>query len=328
MDIKEIIKNKTFWIASLALASMIFFVAMSSSKMYQSDMDVLFLPKSEVSVSNIEQIIANAKQIPFSLSFYDKLVENNPDIDDEVADLPDAARKDFWNSKIETKQLGKSGVVRITIFSSDQMQAEMLSRQTANNLVIAMSRYYNIKTDLDMRIIDGPIVSQTGKTNIFLIIFLSLIFGLILGLFVSLLTELIVDRIKNEKDDRQTEFKKQPLTLANFSFPILGGAENKKTLPAEPENVFDFNIKKEREIAEPAVVEESFRVSEKKAAAPANLPIAEEEIPFDFKSQPEKEMQFVEKIVSDAVSKDTSREATPEEVKARLNKLLSGDILK
>lgn len=328
MDIKEIIKNKTFWIASLALAIMIFFVAMSSSKMYQSDMDVLFLPKSETAVRNVEQIIANAKQIPFSLSFYNKLVESNSDIDDEAFELPDAKRKDFWNSKIETNQIEKSGAVRITIFSSNQMQAEILSRQTANNLIVAMSRYYNIKTELDMRIIDGPIVSQTRKTNIFLWIFLSLIFGLIAGLFVSILTELIADRIENEKGDRQTEFKKQPLTLANFSFPILGGMENKKTLPAEPENVFDFNIKKEREIVEPAIVEESFTVGEKKAAAPANLPIAEEEISFDFKSQPEEEMQFVEKIVSDAVSKDTAREATPEEVKARLNKLLSGDILK
>jgi len=290
-------------------------------------MDVLLLPKSEMSVRNIEQIIANAKQIPLSLSFYNKLIEINSDIEDEASELPDAKRKDFWNSKIQTTQIGNSGVVRLTTFASDQMQAEILSRQSASSLVVVMSRYYNIKTDLDMRIIDGPIASQTTKTNIFLWIFLSLILGLILGLIVSLLTELIVGKIENKKDDRQIGFGTQPARLTNFSFPIFG-TDNKKILPVESESIFNFNIKKEREIVEPVVIEESFAVAEKKATAPANLPIAEEEVSFDFKSQPEEEMQFVEKIVSDAVSKDNAREATPEEVKARLNKLLSGDILK
>lgn len=327
MNIKEIIKNKTFWSVSLALAIIIFFIAINSNKPYQSSMDVLFLPKSDVSVRNVEQIIANAKQIPLSLSFYNKLIEINSDIEDEASELPDAKRKDFWNSKIETKQIGKSGVVRLTTFAPDQMQAEILSRQTANSLMVVMSRYYNIKTDLDIRIIDGPITSQFTKTNIFLWIFLSLILGLILGFIVSFLTELIVGKIENKKDNRQIELEAQPTRFANFSFPIFG-TENKKTLPIEPESIFDFNIKKEREILEPAVIEESFAVAGKKAAAPSNLPIADEEILFDSKSQPEEEMQFVEKIVSDAVSKDSSREATPEEVKARLNKLLSGDVLK
>jgi capsular polysaccharide biosynthesis protein len=323
----EILKNKIFWISSAVIAMVIFLVAINSNRVYQSNMDVLFLPKSEIAVRNVEQIIANAKQIPLSLSFYDSLIENNSDIEDVAAELPDAKRKDFWNSKIETKQIEKSSVVRLTTFASDQMQAEVLSRQTANSLVIVMSRYYNIKTDLDMRIIDGPIADQITKTNIFLWIFLSLILGLILGVFVNILTEFIVGKIENKKKDRQIKIRPEPAGLANFSFPMVG-MESAKTLPAEPESVFKFNVEQEREIVEPAVIEESFVVTEKKAAAPANLPIAEEEVLLDFKSQPKEHAQFVEKIVSDALSKDVTREATEEEVKARLNKLLNGDILK
>ena len=347
---KDMLKNKLFWIFSVLFAVGVFLVAINSSRTYQSNMDVLFLPKSEMAVNDMNQIVANAKQIPLSLSFYNKLLENNADIEDGAVELPDAKRKDFWNSEIEVEQIGKSGAVRIAVFSSNPLQAEITSRAAANGLVVVMSNYYDIKTDLNMRIIDGPITKNIARLNVYLWTLLSLLVGFIFSFVINSLVDFVVEKIGSIRSASQIEsapIEYQP-AFPSLSFPKMEIGK-KEDVPLETEDIFNFNVENEQALVEARIETKpekkegttvAFMAGSKKAAAPANLPIAEEEFSFDETLPVEeneekintpielpKEIESVKPVV-DAAPIDVTREATPEEVKERLNKLLSGGIFK
>jgi hypothetical protein len=309
MNIKEIIKNRLFWMVSILLSVIIFVLALNASKTFEAQTTILFLPKTEVTVLNINQIIENAKQL---------------------------SRKE----KIEAKQIGKSGMLKLDVSSETQIKAESLGRQTTRELLDTMSGYYNVKTDLDMRIVGKPTVAQIVKINVGLWIFLSLLLGFAIGFlfnsFFTILSQNDLEKIAEPVAEKSIESQIAPIELPKVSFSETR-VEKSGNL-SKIRNIFNFNTEGEASLAQS---KKDFTVSEKKAAAPANLPIAEEDPNFSFSNEttlPEvpavenideiKEVKPVETMIAEAAAVDTTREATPEEVKARLNKLLSGDMLK
>jgi len=284
---KEIFNSLKFWITGVVLAVIIFFAGISLNSRYQSEVRILILPKSEIASRNSQQIIANAQEIPYSLSFYNKLVENNGDIGDEAEEFSNAKRKEFWNSKLKIKIKGQSGILSININDKSQWQAQVLSRAVAQNIAIVMSHYYNVKTDLDIRIIDGPIVSTFKDYSNKAWIFSSLILGFLISFAIGLI-KLFIVRIPVPEKITPLE------NVFSKSF--------KKTIPEE-----EFKIEK-RKPENPFIIE-------KKASAPTNLPTGKtNELEAFIKEKKEKE------------PKKTSREATPEEIKERLNRLLRGEM--
>ncbi|MDO8241191.1 MAG: hypothetical protein Q7T51_04395 [Candidatus Moranbacteria bacterium] len=328
MDMRQTFKAVTFWLATVVVAVVFFVVAMGTNKTFQVETDILLLPKNDWTARNIDQIIGNAKQIPMSLSFYDKLLEKNSDIEDSASQLADAQRKSAWNAMVSVEQIRRSGVVRVKTFNDVQLQAEIVNKQTAADLIFVMGKYYTME-DLGMKKIDGPIVSAvTKKDSVAKVAMISLVLGLLVGLLFQFLLTLFAKNSDGEdlmveefvEQPREMEDEKKSFSFPKFSFPDFGQAfGDKKTL--------DFNIEEEAALVAPKMNE--LIGGEKKAAAPANLPIAEEDFSFSATpAQPVEKTESAEMIVSDAVAKDTTHEATPEEVKERLNKLLSGGIFK
>lgn len=277
---KEMLKSKYFWLLAILVAAVIFSVGINSQKAYQSEIKILILPRSAVLAGTIDQIIENAQEIPRSLSFYDKLVELNPDIEDGSFNMSDQKRKDAWNSRIEIKRIGRSGIISISALSNDQAQAETISNQVAKDLATVMGKYYNAETDLDMRVIDGPIVYLISQAKIINWVLISLLIGLFFSLFIFLTAGIF-----SKKVFAPETAEKSTLSLANL----------KK---------YDFwKLTPEK-------------IQDKKAPAPANLPIGNE--PLIAVAEEPKELSVEEK-------KYLHREATPEEVKERLNRLLRGN---
>jgi len=274
------LKSKYFWLLALLIAAVVFSFGINSEKKYQSEIRLLILPKSEIAAGNIEQIIENAKEIPRSLSFYDKLVEIDPSIEDGSFNLPDEKRRVAWNSKIEIKRIDKSGIISISAFGSDQAKAENISNRIADDLVIVMSKYYDIKVDLDMRRIDGPISYLVSQTNIQNWIVFSLFVGFFFSLFIFL-----ISGIFSEKVPVSSEPVKSPISW---------------------EGLEKYDFRKTAQLHEQS----------KKAPAPENLPISVEPMKEEI-AQP------IE--LTHEETKHLHREATPEEVKARLNRLLRGN---
>lgn len=251
------------------------------NKTYDAEVRILLLPKSAAAAENASQIIKNAREIPRSLSFYDRLIANYPDITDRSAGMSGEKRLAFWNSKIKLSQIRASGVVKIDSFDPVQSQAELISVKVANDLSVVLGKYYNAETDLAVRFIDGPIVYQVSGADLTQLIFFSALVGILFGIIFYFLVKLI----SREKAPAEN--------LNKFAFGKEKTPYSPETIEEIPEEVYSFD---------------------KKAEAPANLPTAEEiseETPKYFPLESEKS--------------GTAREATPDEVRERLNKLLRGD---
>ncbi|MDP1619839.1 MAG: hypothetical protein Q8M12_02475 [bacterium] len=330
---KEILKKKIFWGVSIVLAAVVFIAATDANKAYRAETSILFLPKTETATRNIDQIIANAQEIPLALSFYDKLLQKNPGITDAAADLPAMERKEFWNSQVETARIGKSGLIKLSAFGANQAEAESLDRFAISDLLVVLSNYYNIKTDLDIRIVDGPISSEVVRMDVWLRVSASLASGLIIGfllsIFFTIMSEAELGNFAKLAGDGSKEVKKEPAAgLPKVSF---GETRTEKKEPAaEVKDIFNFDTEKEASLVRP---KKEIVTSEKKAAAPSNLPVSEEEFIFNISTEADlpvsskiesEEAKPLEEMIADAVAADTTREATPEEVKERLNKLLKG----
>lgn len=300
------IKSKLFLLIFIIAAIIIFIAGINSGRVYKSEADILLLPKNEQTTRNIEQIMANAKQIPFSLSFYNKMLELNPDIEDAAASLPDYKRKDFWKEELEIMRIKNSGILKISVFNGSQFQSEITSRQVAQSLSMVLSRYYDIRTDLDIRIIDGPIVSNVVRSTFIGWIIISLLAGFASAFLVYFIVNFLPKADIKEELAEKLHFREEPSIFPKFSFPP---SSMKGKTPD-----FDFTFPTEEQIER-----ETYIPGGKKASAPENLPIVEiaEEAPvaMGLETKP---------VQPEEMTKKSTREATPEEVKERLNKLLSG----
>jgi capsular polysaccharide biosynthesis protein len=318
----NIFTSKSFWISAILIVAVVFIAGLNVNKNYRGETDILFLPKNDSTTRNIRQILENAKTIPGSFSFYTKMLELNADIEDEFAGLPDNKVKSGWQDKIEVTEIGKSGVIRVNIFDKDQFQAEIISRQTAGDIVAVLGRYYS-QAELEMRIIDGPIIYASSFSNkIYRLVLISLLSGFLIGSAISLLVKVF----------SQSEM--------DFNLESLGKYFKPKN-NEEEDPLFSkyFSINRQEnhtektEFGMPKIesLEEEYHL-EKRAEAPSNLPIAEEIILEHDKiaeetqasSSPEQMEQTEVFPIKEIPEIKVMREATAEEVKARLNKLLNG----
>lgn len=325
----ELTQNKKIFLTSAIIVAIVFFLSFwKNDRAYSSEMDILFLPKNEAISKNLQSVIKNAQEISATLSFYNEIVKN-PDISDPVEELPDDKRKKYWDSKITVKHADGDNIIRLFVVSDDISQAEIINRQATATLISSMSHYYNIKTELDMRIVDGPIITRTSGKNIYILIIYSLISGILTGIVTSWVSSLFPGPQKQRKKspftvgaEKETDYFSPRKTLGNI-------------FPAE-EAPFEIRKKEEeKKISEKQkeVVADKIVSGGSKASAPINLPVADDIAIQEMQAQlygngKKQEAQAEEKPIkedSDAQPEtDIFREATPEEVKERLNKLLSG----
>jgi len=182
----------------------------------------------------------------------------------------------------------------------------MLSQKTADTLFNVVSNFYNIKTDIGISIIDGPIVSSVLRKWLF-VITLSLIVGLTTSWALSILLGLLEKTFKLGT----YSFKKSP----------LAGLKDRFNTPIKKET----SIEKKKEDFFEDVPYHFKEISDKKSAiksssAPSNLPIADE-MSFIFEDPKEEEIAKEENFIQ--LKKE---EPSEEEMKKRLNTLLMGDM--
>lgn len=297
---RNMLKSKIFQVTAVIFAAIIFIISLNTGRAYKGETDILFVPKSEKAVGNINQILANAEALPRSLSFYDKLLELNPDIEDPTSGQTNDKRKKLWEEEIFSGHMGASGIVRVSALSGDQSQAEIVSQKTANDIIAVMSRYYDTKNDLDMRVIDGPIVFSVNKNKTSVWIILSILLGMAAGMIAYLFSGLA--KIAS------------PETI--LAKPAIFGQEKQASLFEKTAVKKESLPKKDsKNIFAPAEEAPYFALN-KKAGAPENLPIGDA---FSFGSN---EKKAEPEIIREETKK--THEATADEVRERLNKLLSG----
>ncbi len=300
--------NRQAWSRKISIGVVLFFAILifniNKNSVYESETTVLILPKNELLAKEIDLIRGNFKQIMQSLAFCDEVAQQNESLS-VAQELPSDKRKEFCNSKLEVSLVEKSAIISVKNFDKDSALARELNSDTVEKLIISAGKYYNIDTDMELRIVDGPIIKQDSFRNGFWLFLESVFWTLVICAMLFFLVPFIF--IKKKKTNlsilKNKLYSKAPLEKMVAIFP-------------ETENYFaDKNFFPTKKI-EPSVG--------KKAPTPANLPVDEETVPDIFRKKevivennlPEKEKNESEDF--------TSREATQDEMKERLNKLLRG----
>lgn len=350
MKSDEVIKKMTtgkarFWSRVLVVAIIFsitaFFIFRDALKEYKGEVSILVKPKNSTISSQTESVVANIAELPKTLSFYERLVKFNPATGADFSGKSEAEKKSLWNESIEVSVAGegKSSIINLGVFSNSPQGAKYLIEKTSRNLLEVSSGIYDVKNDVEMSIIDGPIVSAAyNKKNE------TLFYALLAGFFGSLVLngslvflEKIVEprsirRIafpkfdfeKKIKKEKEVEKKEEDLAENEYFYDVPYDFENlerdefaaEKTNAAQqieeyPEYVFKDNPYPNY----PEMPKEPVR----QASAPENLPIMDEiDIPLRAQEKNIKdEPTFVEM---------KKEEPTAEELRERLNRLLRGEM--
>jgi hypothetical protein len=255
-------------------------------KTYRSEISFLFIPRSELTAIQNEQIAYDLVEIPKRLSFYEKMLNDSNKIEDEFFGFPKDRRKKMWNEKLEAQRESASGIITLKI--TDNNQSEEMAKQAARTLFDTMSLYYNIRTEVDFRIIDGPITSAEIKSWP-LAIFLSLVAGILITIFTYYLSN-----------------ASEQLILSLGGRRLSGITKSKE----EKEEYLRMMA--------PAIKPSVTQI--KKAEAPNNLPVA------DAGSLLAADIMEEKKEINIEPAEIMEQEPTEQELKDRLNKLLRGEM--
>lgn len=304
---KKVFKAKSFWIISILASGVIFVAFLNLDRIWKAQMEIMFIAKNETTSQNLDTILTNMKNIVKSQAFFERVASYDNDFKGVSVDLPDQKQAAYWNSKISVKIIPKSSILEIEVSDKNNFLAYDLSRTVSRELARNSSLFYNAKSELDIRFIEGPLTFSDTKHGEGYILIGSLLTGLIFTFFSFLISE------SAAKNFPQNNGKDGNLP---FSGSFQNYQKNKLNL---------FPIKKDELPNDKPEKTEIKSVKERKAVAPQNLPIAES---FPWETDDSNSPYLVKKEAISAPSKEKPiiREATPEEVKERLNKLLSGKL--
>lgn len=331
-------------------------------RQYRAEVTIFAIVRPGISQSGTN-VAENLAGLTRTLSFYDRMLSNNDLIDDAFDGSTPDKRKELWNKKVSVRKQGDSGVLVIQATGDTPEAAKLFAVETAQTLFSVAGFYYNVKTDIDLRIIDGPLVSYvlvkpflfatasllTGiSVTVLFFLFLNAVPGFIGP--ASLLTRQGGDRKRSISLDEVLEkhnalLEKHPAStnpsLEFFTGEAIPWIDPKKFIPTKPVALSFENVS--RGMARDTS-------SGMRAPAPANLPVASGEmnlpvmdetvLPFEFEalleeseaalSQNQGEFSGVPAPDEYGAPTEISELASPQgeptadEYKRRLNTLLSG----
>lgn len=355
---KDLFKNINFSLKTVILTvilSLLFFlIGLTRIKTYQSDVTILVIPKSENATRQRSQILNNIIQLPKSLAFYDRLLQDNPSFEDSSADEKPEKRKQIWNEMISVKQNDtNTSMILFTISTSGEKGADIIASKTVRTIFDVTSAYYNVKDDVDLRIIDGPITKTVYPGWPW-----TLLFSIILGGIISMLLRKF-SFLKKKSTGFQDIFKNNPLRNLNLAknetdpMPIekledlyqqdsaqeifteksLPKVSEETTRPLEtkPEVQNKPTVKEVQHLQEianrgvyPNFPEMPVHNIGENATAPANLPIGDFDLTFDLENEDFSISK--EAFKEEAPVEEKTHEPNAQQLKERLNQLLKGEI--
>jgi hypothetical protein len=284
----------------------------------------------------------------------------NSDVRDVTVGMTPDKRKEKWNDMMSVSQISaNSSVIKVSIVAKREVDAQQLVKKTSRTLLDTVAFYYNIKNDVDLRIIEGPI-SKPQVSNWNLLLLFSIVIGFSIAALLSFLPFLRTALVKikapenagypftpkpffdfNNKNKEVVPLEKELESLENLftndqlaeSFATDETSEivddnfsemKKKTKKLEPDKYPNFPEMPARNAAHGVV---DGPVSYIEPGVPFNLPIADEDFSNMFPS-PVEDFPVKEEIAIAPVEteKSTKSEPTKEELKKRLNELLRGNI--
>ncbi len=338
-------------ILAIVLSSAFFLLGAQKFKTYQSQMTILVIPKSANAINQQDKILNNLLELPKTLSFYDRLLKNNPSFVDSSAGKSSLERKRSWDDMIVVKQVNKNGsMISISVSINNETDSDFIVSKTVRTLLDVASSYYNIKDDLDLRIVDGPItkVVFVGWPWILLV---SILLGSLISLALGRISALgkkaadFQDMLRNNplRKLNRTQENEQPMSIKDLENLYTAEKQSDVAFKDQPVQLEETEAQTEQEPeqAEVEPVAEVVHVQEiasrsvypnfpemptqsvSRSAAPDNLPIAD----FgEVTNLPAQEVVKNEIPKEAQPAKEKTHEPTEDELRERLNQLLKGEI--
>ncbi len=313
--------QRSFFVALffVTLAALLFWL--ETFHAYQSEMRVLVVGKVPETEN---QAIENLIELSKNLSFYERVLAGNDLIEDEFAGQAKDQRKKLWNETVTIQRSEKSGVLVVTARQDTPEKAKRLTEETVQTLFSVASFYYNIKTDIDLRIVDEPILETVV---IHPIKYVLISFGSALGATVVFFGFLSFVPSLFGKPEEQVS----PEYPIGASVPFI---DPQKFVPARPTMLsFESSHDEQREMVSEAKEERMLPGMDAES-----LPFQFEEVPGVSPEASEQESNFsdlpvtggfvADKVETPQAASGTAplntNEPTVEEYKRRLNQLLAG----
>jgi len=335
----------------------LFFVTLASGlfwldffRSYDAEVTVLVVDKTQGGKSL--DVAQNMVELTRTLSFYNRLLTENELIDDAFVGYSSDERKGMWQKLVSVNNQNSSGVLIIRARGDTPEASKQLALQTAQTMFSIAGLYYDIRTNIDMRIVDGPFISYRISNPLFYAgtcllssFFLTTLFFFLLKFVPYFLqskkpSQSSLDIYKSGElihEDESLTHRAYPEFSAHDSFPFI---DPKKFIPEKPSTLSFEDTPQEEEKYESSqslIIEEP--VIQKNISVPfdeRDLPVADEDsLPFTFETIPEEvalteeiseelapeKISFAETIHSDISVKPS--EPTQEEYRRRLNVLLA-----
>jgi len=182
--------RQSFWAVFVPLTLVAGLFWLSEIRGYRAEMSLFVLPKTAFAEKAATNLAALSREIPFALAAY----ASEPALVSPLMGKTVAERRALWSKAVQVETVVGSDVIRITTRGSDQAEALTLVKAVTAELVRTASRYYNQKTDVDIRVIAEPVATPsftawprflvaTFSTSIFFTVLFFIIHGLIDRLF-------------------------------------------------------------------------------------------------------------------------------------------------
>lgn len=304
----------------VTLASVLFWL--DSYRSYRADVTVLVIERTS-GMGTAEEIAYNLRDIANTLAFHERNLARNESLMDPYEGYAPDQRKSLWNDKIQTKKSRDGSTLVISATDESQAEAIELAREASETLFGMAGFYYDVKRDIDLRIIEGPVVNTVIAAPVRLVL-VSLLTGFVVtAVFFGLLSLVpgffllrrsVIGRTRN-------------VSRSHGAFQIgdsVPWIDPKKFIPEKPSQLTFENHITEKKPARFSEVKPRGGVS---APAPANLPIADDE-PVVAEIAGENPPEAIKKESGSDnevdIFPEQPTEPTIEEYKKRLNELLSG----
>jgi capsular polysaccharide biosynthesis protein len=326
------------------LSATFFLLLIGSFKTYRSEISIMVSAKSDVAAKQQAQIISNMIELPKTLAFYDRLLKFNADVRDVAQGLSQQKREAKWNEMVSVERTAlDASVVKIAITTNRQSDSVQLVNKTVRTLFDTAAFYYDVKKDVDLRIVNGPI-TRVQVVGWYWLLTISALSGFAVAILLSFIffsdRKVLGEKAKFFRKNFFFDLKKKtarPVEDELESLNDLYRAEQSEqpfVFEEEAENIVPVHEEKFQEIKKitkelepskyPNFPEMPVRM-QGRASAPDNLPIGDDDT-FLFQSNIAPAIEVKEEEASPKIEEDTKAEPTEEELKKRLNSLLKGEL--
>lgn len=144
--------RQTFFAVFVPLTLVAGLFWLSEIRGYEARMSLLVLPKTEFAQGAADNLAALSRELSFAIVVY----ESEPALVNSLLGKTVAEKSALWHETVTVATSGKSDLIRLSVNGADQDEALTLLEAVAAELVRTASRYYNQKTDIDIRVIEEP----------------------------------------------------------------------------------------------------------------------------------------------------------------------------